>query len=102
VAAAQSRDVEVVATVLRTQRVFLLRELHNLESLRSAHSADPVVSLLLAAAVRHISADVALIDDAEERLLADGGAALAAVARAASAEPPAQPAGSPAPRRRTA
>lgn len=85
-AAAQSRDASVVASVLSTQRVFLLRELHNLEGLRADHADDPVVSLLLGAAARHVSADLATIDDAETRLLGDGGIALTAIAAGASGE----------------
>jgi hypothetical protein len=42
--------------------------------------ADPVVSLLLAAAVRHISADLAFLDDVEEQLLSGGAALLATLA----------------------
>lgn len=79
-AAAQSRDPDVVSDVLRTQRAFLLRELRNLENLRGEHATDPVVSLLLAAATRHVSADLAFLDDAEQRLLSHGGKALAKLA----------------------
>jgi DNA-binding PadR family transcriptional regulator len=74
-AAAHSRDPEVVRTVITTQRGFLQRELDNLE--RLAVDADVVVSLLLSAAGRHVSADLAFLDDAEARLLGDDGAALA-------------------------
>jgi DNA-binding PadR family transcriptional regulator len=74
-AAAHSRDPEVVRTVITTQRGFLERELANLEEL--ARDADVVVSLLLSAAGRHVSADLAFLDDAEARLLGDGAAALA-------------------------
>jgi DNA-binding PadR family transcriptional regulator len=75
-AAAQTRDAEVVRQVLRTQRAFLLRELRNLEEMRAERSADPVVSLLVAAAARHVGADLEFLDDAEQVLLADGGTAL--------------------------
>lgn len=74
-AAAHSRDAEVVRTVITTQRGFLQRELDNLEQL--AQDADVVVSLLLSAASRHVSADLAFLDDAEARLLGDDGSALA-------------------------
>ncbi len=75
-AAAQSRDPDIVAGVLRAQRGFLLRELRNLESLRTERATDPVVSLLLSAATRHVGADLAFLDDAEQRLLSHGGRAL--------------------------
>jgi DNA-binding PadR family transcriptional regulator len=78
-AAAQTRDADRVSAVLRTQRTFLLREMRNLESLRAERAGDPVVSLLLAAAARHVGADLAFLDDAEESLLADGGGALATI-----------------------
>ena len=84
VAAARSRDADQVSAVLRAQRGFLLRELRNLEGLRAKRTADPVVSLLLAAASRHIGADLAFLDDAEESLLVDGGAALAAIGESTS------------------
>jgi DNA-binding PadR family transcriptional regulator len=71
VAATRSRDRATVEAVLRVQRAFLLREMRNLEDLRSAHAADAVVSLLLSAAARHVGADLAFLDDAETRLLAD-------------------------------
>jgi hypothetical protein len=73
-AAAQSRDHDVVGAVIRTQRAFLLRELRNLEQLRSEHAGDVAVAVLLAAAARHVTADLAFLDDAVEVLLADGGA----------------------------
>jgi DNA-binding PadR family transcriptional regulator len=76
-AAAHSRDPDVVRTVLATQRGFLQQELDHLDEL--ARSADTVVGLLLSAASRHVSADLAFLDDAETRLLGDGGAALAAI-----------------------
>ena len=81
VAAAQSRDAEVLREVLRTQRMFLLRELRNLEKLRASHNADMVVRLLLSAALRHVSADLAFLDDADESLLANGAAGMARLAR---------------------
>jgi DNA-binding PadR family transcriptional regulator len=75
-AAAQRQDADVVRHVLRTQRAFLLRELRNLEEIRAERAADPVVSLLVAAAARHVGADLEFLDDAEQVLLADGGMAL--------------------------
>jgi DNA-binding PadR family transcriptional regulator len=81
-AAAHTREADTVQTVITRQRAFLLRELHNLEQLRHDRDRRPddlVVDLLLAAAVRHVTADQAFLDDAEERLLSDGAAALATI-----------------------
>ncbi|MEV0268031.1 PadR family transcriptional regulator [Hamadaea sp. NPDC050747] len=68
-AAARSGDRDLVASVLTTQRGHLLRELRNLETLRRDPDRDPVVRLLLAAAARHVSADLAFLDDAEAALV---------------------------------
>jgi hypothetical protein len=78
-AAAQTRDADIVRHVVTTQRAFLLRELRNLEQLRQENRSDLVVALLLAAAARHVTADLSFLDDAEEALLRDGAAALAAL-----------------------
>jgi len=86
-AAAQSGDAEVIRQVLRVQRAFLLRELRNLEGMRAERSADPVVSLLLAAAARHVGADLQFLDDAEQVLLSDGGAAKVPGSTRAEREP---------------
>ncbi|MFU8871815.1 PadR family transcriptional regulator [Micromonospora sp. SL4-19] len=81
-AAARSGSAATVRTVLGNQRGHLLRELRNLDGLRRK-AADPVVGLLLAAAARHVEADLAFVDDAEAVLLADGGAGLGALAAGA-------------------
>ena len=75
-AAARSGSADTVRGVLSTQRSHLLRELRNLDGLRRAEP-DPVVTLLLSAAVRHVEADLSFVEDAEAALLADGGATLA-------------------------
>ncbi|WP_433387729.1 helix-turn-helix transcriptional regulator [Micromonospora sp. KLBMP9576] len=75
-AAARSGEPATVRTVLGNQRGHLMRELHNLDGLRR-RADDPVVGLLLSAASRHVEADLAFVDDAEQVLLAGGGAALA-------------------------
>ncbi|MEV4813487.1 PadR family transcriptional regulator [Micromonospora avicenniae] len=80
-AAARSGAAQTVRAVLGNQRAHLLRELRNLDGLRR-NAADPVVGLLLAAACRHVEADLAFIDDAESVLLADGGSVLTAMAAA--------------------
>jgi hypothetical protein len=59
-----------VNTVLNNQRMLLLRELRNLATLRRDHADDLVVSLLLSAAERQITADMSFLDDAEETLAA--------------------------------
>ncbi|MGK5742809.1 helix-turn-helix transcriptional regulator [Micromonospora sp. URMC 103] len=97
-AAARSGSAQTVRTVLSNQRGHLLRELRNLDGLRR-RADDPVVGLLLAAASRHVEADLAFVDDAEAVLLADGGALLATLAVApsestgAAADAPGAPAG---------
>ncbi|MEV5690109.1 PadR family transcriptional regulator [Micromonospora globbae] len=95
-AAARSGDASTVRTVLGNQRAHLLRELRNLDGLRRT-AEDPVVGLLLAAACRHVEADLAFIDDAESVLLTDGGSLLARLAAArpapASGSGPARAAG---------
>ncbi len=78
-AAARSGSAVTVRAVLSNQRGHLLRELRNLDGLRRAE-ADPVVTLLLTAASRHVEADLAFVDDAEAALLADGGTVLATLA----------------------
>jgi DNA-binding PadR family transcriptional regulator len=67
-AAARTRDDAIVASVLKTQRTFLLQELRNLDQLRREHGTDLVVKLLLAAAARHVEADLAFLEDAEQTL----------------------------------
>ncbi len=85
-AAARSGEPATVRTVLTNQRGHLMRELRNLDGLRR-RAEDRVVALLLAAASRHVEADLAFVDDAEEVLLADGGALLRTLHAAGS--PPA-------------
>jgi DNA-binding PadR family transcriptional regulator len=71
VAATQTRDRATVRTVVANERALLLRELRNIGQLRHDHRDDLVVGLLLSAAERHISADLAFLDDAEETLRTD-------------------------------
>ncbi|MET8064000.1 PadR family transcriptional regulator, partial [Micromonospora sp. NPDC005313] len=81
--AARSGAAETVRLVLANQRGHLMRELRNLDGSRR-HADDPVVRLLLSAAIRHVEADLAFVDDAEAALLADDGVTLAGLAAAAS------------------
>jgi hypothetical protein len=55
--------------VITTQRVHLLQELRNLEALRRGKGHDVVVRLLLAAAARHVTADLSFLEDTEAELL---------------------------------
>ncbi len=80
VAAAHTRRADVLASVLRAQRAYLLQELRNLEQLRRDRADDVLVALLLSTAVRHVGADLTLLDDVEATLLGDDGAGLAAFA----------------------
>lgn len=86
-AAARSRDPELVHGVITAQRAFLLHELRNLETLRRRPDLDRVAGLLVAAATQHVNADLAFLDLAEEELLADGGAALATLTTPTVPEP---------------
>ncbi|GLI02456.1 PadR family transcriptional regulator [Phytohabitans aurantiacus] len=86
-AAARTGSPRTVRTVLAHQRGHLLRELRNLDALRR-EATDPVVGLLLSAAIRHVEADLVFIDDAEATLLHDDSQALAAIVEAASRPTP--------------
>ena len=77
-AAAHTGDPQVLRSLITVQRSYLLRELRNLED--SKRHAEPVVSLLLAAAIRHIAADLAFLDDVEDQLLSGGATLLATLA----------------------
>ena len=67
-AAARGGPADVVADVVVRQRTHLLQELRNLETLRREPGREPMVRLLLAAAARHVTADLAFLDDVEEEL----------------------------------
>jgi len=94
-AAAHTGDQKVLRSVLGRQRTYLLQELRNLQQLRHEHAADPVVTLLLAAAARHVEADLAFIDDTDHTLLAEGAAALAALRATPRPAPPRSEPGQP-------
>ncbi|MEV6927253.1 helix-turn-helix transcriptional regulator [Dactylosporangium sp. NPDC051485] len=83
-AAARSGDSETVRTVLAQQRTYLMRELRNLDGLRRK-ATDPVVTLLLSAASRHVEADLAFVEDADRALLRTEGALPVAPVRSAPA-----------------
>ena len=67
-AAARSGDADTLATVITTQRTYLLRELRNLETLRRSPDTDEVAALLVSAAAHHVTADLTFLDDAEHHL----------------------------------
>jgi DNA-binding PadR family transcriptional regulator len=91
-AAAHTGDEAVLRGVLGRQRTYLLRELRNLHQLRAEHAPDPVVTLLLAAAARHVEADLAFIGDTEDTLLAGDAATLTQLRRQSRpADPDADP-----------
>jgi DNA-binding PadR family transcriptional regulator len=90
--AANTGDAKIVTRVVANQRAFLMRELRNLETLRGQPRDDTVVTLLLTAAARHVSADLAFLDDVEQTLLLDGGKTIRALAAARSQPSPAKPA----------
>ncbi|GIF97932.1 PadR family transcriptional regulator [Catellatospora citrea] len=70
VAATRTGDRDTVSEVLAAQRAHLLRELRNLETLRRDRDRETVVRLLLAAAARHVTADLTFLEDVEAELLA--------------------------------
>ncbi|GAA2352337.1 PadR family transcriptional regulator [Dactylosporangium salmoneum] len=83
-AAARSGDPETVRTVLAQQRTYLMRELRNLDGLRRK-ATDPVVTLLLSAASRHVEADLSFVEDADRALLRTEGVLPVVAARSVSA-----------------
>jgi DNA-binding PadR family transcriptional regulator len=91
-AAARSGDADAVRTVLSQQRTYLMRELRNLDGLRRK-ATDPVVTLLLSAATRHVEADLSFVDDADRTLLRTPGALPAVPAAPAVPATPAVSAG---------
>jgi DNA-binding PadR family transcriptional regulator len=68
--------------VLRTQRAAYLSELGSLASLRSEHAGEPLVELLIDAAIAHTEANLATLEHAEER----ADALLEPASRAAASE----------------
>lgn len=56
--------------VLRGQRGAYLAELSSLGALRQAHADEPLVELLIDAAIRHTEANLATLEQAEQRAVA--------------------------------
>jgi DNA-binding PadR family transcriptional regulator len=59
---------EALATLVAAQRQTYLAELGGLTRLRREHAGDPMVALLIDAAVAHTKADLEIVDSAESRL----------------------------------
>jgi DNA-binding PadR family transcriptional regulator len=67
---------DALAMTLRVQRQAYLNELASLAELRRAHRDEPVVALLIEAAILHTEANLRVVELAEqtpEKLLAHGG-----------------------------
>jgi len=102
VAAARTRDALVVEQVVARQRAFLLRELRNLQELRREPGTELMVGLLLAAAARHVEADLAFLDEALETLVADAAQPTTTRPSTVDSTRPADGDGGQRPRRRSA
>ncbi|MEU6852296.1 PadR family transcriptional regulator [Actinacidiphila alni] len=74
-----------LAELVADQRQTYLSELAGLTRQRRAHTGDPLVALLIDAAIAHTKADLELIESAERRLAPQAGTGGAAGARAAEA-----------------
>lgn len=59
---------QALTRLVEAQRRTYLAELGGLTRLRREHSADPMVALLIDAAVAHTKADLEIVDSAESRL----------------------------------
>jgi DNA-binding PadR family transcriptional regulator len=76
---------QALTALVADQRQTYLSELAGLTRLRRAHTGDPLVALLIDAAIAHTKADLDLIDGAVQRLAPQAGAA---GARARAVPPP--------------
>ncbi|MEU1532044.1 PadR family transcriptional regulator [Streptomyces fagopyri] len=74
---------EALVTLIETQRQTYLSELAGLARQRRAHAGEPLVALLIDAALAHTKADLGLLDSAERHL--------SPLAAAQSARKPRQP-----------
>ncbi|GAA2744018.1 PadR family transcriptional regulator [Kitasatospora cinereorecta] len=59
---------QALTSLVEAQRQTYLAELGGLTRLRREHAADPMVALLIDAAVAHTKADLEIVDSAESRL----------------------------------
>ncbi|MFD6495825.1 PadR family transcriptional regulator [Streptomyces sp. NPDC060188] len=65
---AVSLGTRALTTLVETQRQTYLSELAGLAQQRRAHNDDPLVALLIDAAIAHTKADLGLLDSAERHL----------------------------------
>ncbi|WP_431961203.1 PadR family transcriptional regulator [Actinacidiphila sp. bgisy160] len=65
---AASLGPETLGALVRAQRQTYLSELAGLTRLRRVHAGDPLVALLIDAAIAHTKADLELVDTATHRL----------------------------------
>lgn len=80
---AASLGTEALSALVEAQRSTYLSEIGGLSRLRRTHTDDPLVSLLIDAAIAHTKADLALVDSATDRLAPVTGAAATAAPTAA-------------------
>ena len=85
---AASLGREALADLVEAQRGAYLSDIGGLTRLRRAHADDPLVSLLIDAAIAHTKADLALVDSAPDRLAALAGTASTAAAPATEPRDP--------------
>jgi DNA-binding PadR family transcriptional regulator len=81
---AASLGPEALATLVEAQRGSYVSDIGGLTRLRRSHAGDPLVSLLIDAAIAHTKADLELVESAPDRLAALTGAAGAAGAGGAA------------------
>ncbi|MYS18694.1 transcriptional regulator, PadR family [Streptomyces sp. DvalAA-14] len=83
---AASLGSAALAALVTAQRQAYLSELAGLTRLRRSHTGDPLVALLIDAAIAHTKADLELVDTAGRRLtpLAENGAAAGSAAGSAA------------------
>ncbi|MES5825391.1 PadR family transcriptional regulator [Streptomyces sp. RG80] len=70
---ARALGAEALEEFVAAQRQTYLSELAGLTRLRRTHTGDPLVSLLLDAAIGHTKADLGLVEGAAERLAPTAG-----------------------------
>jgi DNA-binding PadR family transcriptional regulator len=87
---AASLGADALAALVTAQRQTYLSELAGLTRLRRSRAAEPLVALLIDAAIAHTKADLELVDSAPLRLAALVSAAGSARPAEAAAEDPAE------------
>ncbi|MBY8881088.1 PadR family transcriptional regulator [Actinacidiphila acidipaludis] len=91
---AASLGPEALASLVEAQRGTYLSDIGGLTRLRRSHADDPLVSLLIDAAIAHTKADLELVDAAPQRLaaLAEAAAGAASVESASAGAADGRPA----------